>query len=193
MVDPIERRRVIIDALFDVVIEAGIEQVSLRRVAEAAGLVVGSVRHYFASYDELLGDAAVEIVERISERLARHVPRLEEADDRLDVAVDMLSELVPMDRPRAREVTVWLEIAVAARVDTRLTETASRLLAGSRQLATVIFERSGAIPAETIPLEAERLAALVDGLALRATLHGLPAATVRDVLRHHLHRVRAGG
>lgn len=193
VVDPVERRRVIVDALFDVIVETGVEQVSLRRVADAAGLAIGSVRHYFASYDELLSQAASEIVDRISARLERHVPRLEEADDRLDVAADMLGELVPLDAPRAREVTVWLEIAMAARVDARLAGAASRLLAGSRELAGIVVERSGAVPAGSVPVEAERLAALVDGLALRATLHDLPATTVRDVLRHHLERVRLGG
>lgn len=194
VIDSAQRRQRVFEAVFDVTLEAGIEQASLRRVADAAGLAVGSVRHYFASHDALMRAAATEVIDRISARLERHRCRLATAEDRFAVAEDMLCELLPLEAHTSREVAVWLEIVAAARTNPTLREAAQRLFSGTHALARLIVDRSGVCPQHLVEIEGQRLAALIDGLALRGTLHetGLPALTSRAVVRRHLEQLRHG-
>lgn len=188
VVDPAERRQKIFEAVFDVIVESGIEQVTLRAVADAAGLAIGSVRHYFSSHEELLRAAADEVIVRITSRLESHRDRLAGAEDRSSIAEDMLCELLPLTERTSREVVVWLEIVTAGRTNPVLREPAERLYAGSRVLAELIVTRGRSDPPDDVAVEAERLAALIDGLALRMTLDPgkLSAATARAVVRSHL-------
>jgi DNA-binding transcriptional regulator YbjK len=60
--DPAGRRQTIIDAATRVIAEAGLAELTHRRVAEVAGVPVGSTTYYFKDLDELreaaLADAA---------------------------------------------------------------------------------------------------------------------------------------
>ena len=75
-VDALIRRQEVVDAVFRIIAADGLERASLREVADEAQLAVGSVRHYFASSDELLTHAFAVVVDRI-------VGRLTDADSRL--------------------------------------------------------------------------------------------------------------
>ncbi|WP_179275900.1 TetR/AcrR family transcriptional regulator [Rhodococcus sp. 06-235-1A] len=191
VVDTGERRQRIFEAVFDVVVEAGIGQVTLRAVADAAGLAIGSVRHYFSSRDELIGAASEEVIERITARIAEHRDRLDGSKDRLAIAEDMLCELLPLTELTSREVLVWLEIVTSGRTDPVLSASADRLFTGSRTLAGLIVMHAELVPKSESVLETERLAAMIDGLALRASLHPdqLPPALARSVVRRHLRQL----
>jgi AcrR family transcriptional regulator len=52
--DQDQRRRAIAEAVFAVIGDRGFGAVSLRDVASAAGVPMGSVQHYFATKDEML-------------------------------------------------------------------------------------------------------------------------------------------
>ena len=54
VVDPVERRRFLAQAVWRVVRREGLERASVREVAREAGVSMGSLRHYFSSQSELL-------------------------------------------------------------------------------------------------------------------------------------------
>ncbi|MEV4754555.1 TetR/AcrR family transcriptional regulator [Micromonospora sp. NPDC049559] len=56
-VDHKARRDHITEALLDIVAQRGLEAISLRTVAEQAGVSIGRIQHYFASKDDLLAYA----------------------------------------------------------------------------------------------------------------------------------------
>ncbi|MCE3551998.1 TetR family transcriptional regulator [Pseudonocardia sp. RS11V-5] len=188
LVDPDRRRRQVFDAVFAVIEERGVHGASLRRVADAAGLAIGSVRHYFDSAEAMLRAAAEEVIERVTARLEAHRTELDEGADRTAVIERMIDELLPLDPHNARETTVWLEFAMAARTTPAFRATAERLHTGVRTLTGTFLRRSGLVLAEDVDVEAERFAALVDGLGLAGTLHpeALPPDLARAVVRRHL-------
>src|SRR5690625_2815459 len=53
IVDHAARRTEIVYALWAVIHEKGLDSVSFRAVAEAAGVSIGRIQHYFASKEEL--------------------------------------------------------------------------------------------------------------------------------------------
>jgi AcrR family transcriptional regulator len=205
IVDPRERRRAVVEAVFRVVERDGLEQASLRNVAAEAGLAIGSVRHYFVEHAELLVFAMRAMSERVTGRLTAHAERLLAADtppgtphERREAVVDMLAEVLPLDEERRRETVVWLAFVTAARTRPQLRSHADELYDGLLTLTTRVLEgarHAGRLPADAdVALESRRLCALLDGLSLEAVLHPgrLDAETMLAVLRRHLTTLTAG-
>lgn len=170
IIDADQRRADVFDAVFRVIAADGIAAATLAKVADSAGLAIGSVRHFLGSHQEMLTAAAEEVRRRIGDRLELHVEPLLTAAGRgqevRDLILDMLAELLPLDDVRQRETAVWLEFVMAARTRPGYEESARAMFSGLRTLTDRIADRLGlAAPA------GERLAAVVDGLALVGTLH----------------------
>lgn len=192
VIDGEQRRADIADAVLRLAARDGLPAVSLRSVAAESGLNIGSVRHYFDGQRDLMRFAMRSTIDRVSARLERRRASLRPLseltpDEAAAQLTDFLAELLPLDAPRRAEATVLVEFLVAARVDTDLTELAHEALDGTLALARRIVSALS-LPPAAADLEAERLAALLDGLTFRSALH--PEATTpevcRDVLRAHL-------
>ncbi|MGK4579271.1 TetR/AcrR family transcriptional regulator [Kitasatospora sp. HPMI-4] len=204
LVDPEARRRHVVDALFRVVIRDGLQRTSLRAVADEAGLNIGSLRHYFASQQELMDFAMQSMLDRLDHRLNRHLERIGDLSshrrsEQLRLAADFLSELLPLDEQRRQEVTVFLDFSAAARTNPAFEALSHRTAADTRGLTRRVLTRlgeAGTLRADRDPaIEAERLAALLDGLGLSAVLHPdlLSAQTCAAVLRVHLDELCGAG
>ncbi len=168
MVDPAERRLLLAEAVLRVMRRDGLEQASVRNVAREAGLSMGSLRHYFASQSELMVFAFRTVIDRIELRLAG----LEPEPDPRRRAQRVLNELLPLDDERRAENEVWLAFTSRAMVDPALRalrdEGYDALRAGCH---TIVADLSAAGLAPTdVPAEAERLHALLDGLAVHAAM-----------------------
>lgn len=199
VVDAEQRRAAVADAVVRVAVTHGLPGASLRGVAAEAGLNIGSVRHYFESHRELFRFAMSSIIDRTGDRVRR---RLDESADpgdlpvarRAELALELLSELLPLDPERRAESVVLLEFLVAARKDDTLDALAVEALGGVNRLArAVLASPSFAIPPRRLDIETHRLAALIDGLTLRACLHPevLTAEDAHAVLAAHLSSLTA--
>lgn len=173
-VDHAERRELLADALWRVVMRDGIESASLRGVAAEAGWSVGSLRHYFATQSELLSFAMELVMQRVAGRI-RAPPR---ETDRRRAAERLLHEVLPLDDERRAEMQVWLAFTTRALVEPELRALRDRAHVGLRELCYFAAELVGACsPAR----EAERLHAIVDGLALHAVLDPEVTTPARQV------------
>jgi AcrR family transcriptional regulator len=195
VVDPEERRRSVAEAVFRVAARGGLEQASLRNVADEAGLAIGSVRHYFGSHDELLTFAMGVLEQRVQQRLSGYADRVaaaESAADRRTVVEHLLGELLPLDTERHEEAAVWLAFINAARTRPQLASRAREAYDGVRIVVRLVLAGAHAAgrlaDGLDIDLETERLAALLDGLATDAVLQPgrMPPDTMIAVLRRHL-------
>lgn len=186
VVDPEARREDVVEAVFRVIRRDGLEQASLRNVAEEAGLAIGSVRHYFAGHGELMVFAMRAMASRVEQRLLAHLETLP-----VDPA-SMLSELLPLDETRKDEVTVWLAFTMAARTRPELRPLATEVYDATRRLVTRILEgaeQRGRLRANLDhTLETERLCALIDGLCVEGVLQPdrMTPATMTRALSLHL-------
>ncbi|MFI0741793.1 TetR/AcrR family transcriptional regulator [Streptomyces sp. NPDC021100] len=200
IVDPDERRRAVAEAVLRVVARDGLESASLRNVAAEAGLVVGSVRHYFADHTALIIFAMEELGRRIGGRLtARSEPllALEPGADGAALTEELFAELLPLDDARRREAVVWLTFTTAARTRPELRACAREMHDGQRALAahvlTEIRNRGALADGLDTATESLRLCALLDGLTLQAVLQpdSVTPEAMRAVLRRHLDSLRA--
>lgn len=203
-VDPAQRREVIADAVFDIVLSHGFSKVSLRAIAEETGLAIGSIRHYFTTAEGIVRFALETLVERVSsrleERLEALLPALESgtlsSDEAKARTTDFLAELLPLDGVRRRESVVWLAFEEEARTQPDLADVFETSVRGTRALVARTLEnmgRRGVLRADLdLELEADSLAALIDGLTLRSTLHPdvLTPDRAKVVLSAHLEGLR---
>ncbi|MGD3112217.1 TetR/AcrR family transcriptional regulator [Streptomyces sp. YGL11-2] len=196
-VDPEARRSLVVDALFRVVVREGLQRTSLRAVAAEADLNIGSLRHYFASQQDLMHFAMQSMLGQVSARLLEHVERIGDLGryprpEQLQLTARLLAEFLPLDERRRAEVTVFLDFNTAARTDPAFADLSRQAAEGTRRLMRRVLTRldeSGTLrPDLDLDIEAERLAALLDGLSLRAVLHPemLAPGVCVDVLVAHL-------
>ncbi|MFD7611804.1 TetR/AcrR family transcriptional regulator [Streptomyces sp. NPDC059828] len=193
IVDPEARRRAVAEAVFRVAARDGLENASLRNVAEEAGLAIGSVRHYFRDHAELMIFAMDELARRIGERIRTHAERLlspASTIDRRAATEELLEEFLPLDAARREEAVLLLTFTTAARTQHELRPRASKLDEDSRALITRVLgeaQRMGSLLQDTdITLESLRLTALLDGLLVQAVLQ--PDRTTPEVMRQVLQR-----
>ena len=180
-VDHEQRREELAAALWRLVMRDGVEAASIRRVADEAGWSTGSLRHYFATQSELLSFAMELVTRRVTERLEA-LPTTGTPQQR---ALAVLSQVLPLDPERHAEMQVWLAFTTRSFVDPalRLRRDEAHVL-----LRDVCHKVAVALGAREPALAAERLHALVDGLARHAVL--APTTTTsdrqREILAKHL-------
>ena len=187
MVDPIERRRELAQAVWRVVLRDGLDRASVREVAREAGVSMGSLRHYFGSQSELLRFAMGMVIDRIEERVAA----LQLPDDPAEAVSTVLAELLPLDCERRTENEVWLAFTARALVDPELRvlrdEAYDRLRGACERWISMLLAPD--LPREDVDLESERLFALLDGLAVHAAMRPQSPDRLLAVLTYHLAQV----
>jgi AcrR family transcriptional regulator len=191
IVDHDARREEIAQALWRVVRRDGIRSASVRSIATEAGWSAGAVRYYFPDQAGLI-DFAMDLVSR---RVYDRVSAIRPTGTPMTVAMRYLEEVLPLDAERQAEFDVWLSFLAQARTESGATGLRTHLgpiQDGLRNLCTSLLAslaESGGVRAEVrIEVEAERLHALVDGLALHLAIQPdrTTAARAREILRLHL-------
>lgn len=187
IVDHEQRREDLAQAVWRVIRRDGVDGASVRKVAQEAGWSSGSLRHYFASQSELLSFAIQLVVDRIEARIAA----LDSPDDPREAVEQVLCQLLPLDAERRVENVVWLAFAGSALIDPALQTRHAEIDDALRRACTSAIGRL-ARAGRTRPdideaLEAERLHALLDGLAFHAAMrpsHMSPRRIIKVVVRH---------
>lgn len=165
LIDHRKRTAHIAEATWDVLLTDGIRDVSLRRVAAAAQLSVGSIRHTAPTRAALLAGAITHLG-----ATARHRIRARTADVPPNHrAYAFCTELLPLDAQRRRELAVYLAFATHSPTSSEVREAFAALheemrAACGHTLATLTA------PAAPPPHADAALHALLDGLALQLFL-----------------------
>jgi AcrR family transcriptional regulator len=160
------REAALTEALLRIVAERGLDQVSVREVASAAGVSIGTVQHYFPTKDEMLTAAFAEVVRRVRVRLAS----VEVGDDVRRNLSAVLREFLPLDARRAEEARIMLAFATRAATSPELAEVQRGVLQEIHEALSEAFARAAHDRVD--PAETKRAAhiaiAAADGLALHA-------------------------
>jgi AcrR family transcriptional regulator len=195
IVDAEARREEVVQAVFRIIASDGLERASLREVADEAGLAVGSVRHYFASSDELLTFSFGAVNDRISRRLESALLAVEGeapgSPEQHFAVLNLLGQFLPLDEELAVDACVWMAFRHAARINPALAaeaERSHRAVAAIVGRLIVLLSPGEAGARQSLVTEAERLLATMDGLCMHALLQPewMTAEMCSDVLTAHL-------
>lgn len=197
--DPAARRRQILDAAAELVVELGPAALTHRAIAKRAGVPLGSTTQHFTSIDELREAALQQLSEEIDEALARIEPVVEDLlQDPSLVVTEILSYL---QDPRVVHADIALMMsgttdprlrALALRWNDRLIEILSEPLGRERAEAISVYLDGATIHAglHDEPLSRESITAAIVALT-RIPDPGEPsriAATARDAHSAAAHR-----
>lgn len=161
-IDKEARKAQLAEAVWQVILDEGIGAVSVRTVAERAGVVVGSLRHIFPTRAELVVFSAELMVKRATERLLAIKPD----DDVREYVFTIVKQLLPLGPDSRAEFEINLALfaegtAVEGLVDIR--QDANRQLADLFVRLVEMLTGEGDTP-ESLQ-QSRRLHALVDGFA----------------------------
>lgn len=185
------RKTQLAQAVWQVILDHGISAVSVRNVAEQAGVVVGSLRHVFPTRAELIQFSAELMLQRATERV-QAVPF---QDDRQAYALDVIEQLLPLTEDSRAEFEVNLALMAEAPSLPELLairdETHEQLQGVSVRLVELLTDRSR--DEIDMTATAQRLHALIDGLAFHLA-HQPPTADVQwalDIIKDETTQIRA--
>lgn len=187
-----QRRQLVAEATWRVILDRGIGAVSVRTVAAEAGMAVGSLRNLFPSQTELLEFSAEHMIRQATERVGALPPLADPAEHALAV----IRELIPLNAQTRRE----FELNIALIAETPAQPTLAGIRDRAHDALLDLFTRivatlaGGDVRDEPIRTQARRLLALVDGLGLHL-LHQQAEADTEwavSIIRDELARIRAG-
>jgi DNA-binding transcriptional regulator YbjK len=180
-----ERRERILRATLAVIATSGIAGVTHRRVAEEAGVPLGSLTYWFATKDDLLRDALRRFVGEEAERLREVSGALDTGADPAEVALQFAGILENAPGP---EQVAQFELYLEAARNPALRDIAAECFRAYEEVAAAALRAVGvADPAAAAPL----FVSLSDGLGLRRQAAG--AAPPLDELLVALLRVVTEG
>lgn len=161
------RREELVAAMFDLVAERGLDALSVREVARACGVSIGTVQHYFATKDDMLVAAYAGVVVRVRARIAA----VGLGDDVRQNLARVLTELLPLDQERRAEARVQLAFSARAAVTPGLAAVQRDLLEEIIGELAEAFQALGQSVA-TARTSARLALAATDGLAQHAVSTG---------------------
>ena len=159
-VDHQARRTLIADALMQVAAEQGLEAVSLRHVAAAAGVSAGMVQHYFRTKDEMMAFALAVVRDRNQVRVTEAVGRLGDDPSSRLLLRTMIAALLPLDEESRADGRV----ALAFLAYTAVRPAAAREL--HDDTAQMVGFLAGLLPGPDAAADAAGLLALMEGLGV---------------------------
>ncbi|WP_298176082.1 TetR/AcrR family transcriptional regulator [Saccharomonospora sp.] len=186
-----QRRRDILEAVFTIVDTEGTDQVSIRRVADTAGVSLGRVQHYFPTKDDLLAEAFATINDQGADRVRGRLPKGNASDPERVLNV-VLSELIPDTDSERRLVRIAQAFEVYAHTRPALKEHLTR---GYDELAFLLMRLLHACvhpqddadrASAEFHTEAYELLALATGLAGLVTTENLDARQASDIITARL-------
>jgi DNA-binding transcriptional regulator YbjK len=163
-----ERRQALLEATLEIIEQDGLEGVTHRRVADAAGVPLAATTYYFSSKEDLMQAAMETLIARERENLAsiadlvlnRHAMSIEEG---VEAVIAWQSELMRNHRmQRFAEFELYLRVARTAPRPDDLPDWPH----GFHDVTVVVLEAMGL---EDPQREAKAVVALIHGLVL----HGL--------------------
>lgn len=135
--DPETRRREIVAAAAELIVEVGVGALTHRLIAARAGVPLGATTQYFATLDDLRAAALHHLAAQIDERIERVRSTLRAHG----ATPEVLTELILQGLADARALEADRAVVTAAVNDPQLRELARRW---STQLAGFLVEEYGA-------------------------------------------------
>jgi AcrR family transcriptional regulator len=192
IVDHEQSRAEFAEAVWRAVVDLGIENATVRTVADTAGWSVGRLSHYFASKDDLLAYAMAYIGGVMQRRFDRRLA----ARRGLAALRAILDEVTPTTKRRREEWIFWIAFWGRATRNAQLAAAQRRRHAGFRRALLRCLEQAredGELAAGLdLAREASGIAALAWGIGVLATFEprALSRADIDRELDRRLARLR---
>ena len=171
--DPTRRQR-IVDATLGVIADLGTAATTHRRIAEAAQVPLGSVTYYFATLEDLLTAAFLQLA---AESSAAFRARLESATDRAEACTAVIDIIANQVWAEPRTLLLSYELYAFAARHPPVGAVMQRWMDSSRESLGRFFD----------PLTARALDALIEGIGIHNSIDRAPVE--RDAIKTIVERI----
>jgi len=186
IVDHEARRQLLSDAAWRVIARDGIDNVTVRKIADESGYSPGTLAHYFTDKDAILRST----LERADDNIRLRIEAMPEDLPPLTSLRQVLCEALPLDEERSFELTLDVNFWARAlnqptlRTMQHADHDAWRASVMERVAAT---QEAGEFPAHaSVEDLADLLVAFIDGIGLQALIY--PELVTTDRVIHLLDR-----
>jgi AcrR family transcriptional regulator len=180
-------------AAWRVIQSEGIENASVRKIANEAGISPGTLQHNFKTQGQLLKFAMEQVVENINQRVVDFNQTMPELN--IDNTKLLLLNLVPMNTEQELEAEVWLALTLKSlhepelqKIKTETYQTMQLLL-----LALLGQLHDAGLLKEGLKLEKEavKLQLLLDALTLHRMLspEEMAPEAMKDLISQHMDKL----
>jgi TetR/AcrR family transcriptional repressor of bet genes len=176
------RRQQLIEATIAALSRYGFADATISRISKEAGVSTGIIHHYFASKGDLLEATMRTLLEQLRQDVVKRLEKSATPEDRLYAIIDGNFAPNQFDRPViAAWLSFWGQVPHVPGL-ARLQRIYAR-----RLRSNLLHELRQLLPVERAAETATGLAALIDGLWLRASLDGIQnRGAARAIVRSYL-------
>ena len=182
------RRGEIVDGAIRLIAREGYEATTMRGLAAELGVSTGTITHWFATKNQVLGAVLDALADRTTARIAAE---LEHTTTPREVLIALGDASVPDTSEQMEEQRVWSELGARAARTPDLAERHQRLYDGwRRRMETAVEAGIKTENFRTVNARAwaRTYAALLDGLALHVLLQpeSVTPERMRATIREHV-------
>ena len=180
------RRRQLIDATLDAINEVGMHDATIAQIARRAGVSTGIISHYFKDKNGLLEATMRDITSQLRDAVLNRLHALPDgsASQRLQAIVGGNFDKTQISSAAMKAWLAFWASSMHQPMLYRLQQVSSR-----RLLSNLVYEFRRELPRQQAQEAGYGLAALIDGLWLRAALSGKPLdKTLAQSLTSHFIR-----
>ena len=194
VVDHDARRRDFVKAAYEMIVENGLANTTVRAVARKAGYTTGALVHYFGDKDELIRLALDYSGDDVRDRM-QTVHRKQHGRDALR---EIIVVALPLDKRRSANWRIWLALWYhsESNADMRAEEKRRyREWTGRLERALKESVSTGELPKSTdVRVEVQSLIAFIDGLGVQHLMssRGMSAKRLVTLLDRYLERLYSG-
>lgn len=172
-------RDVLLDATLRLIGDRGLHAITLREVAGAAGLSLGSTTYHFADRDALLIAALSRFADSVTDQCDKAIASADyEGRSGREIMRAVTGDLDATYCATTR-MLAQLETYTEAARNPEVAAIAARVLDAYRRLLTHAFTAAG-VPADQIATRVDRVLTYADGLALQSAAKGAPCTLPDD-------------
>ncbi|WP_275148964.1 transcriptional regulator BetI [Citrobacter koseri] len=165
------RRRQLIDATLEAINEVGMHDATIAQIARRAGVSTGIISHYFKDKNGLLEATMRDITSQLRYAVLRRLHALPEASAELRLRAIVAGNFDDSQISQAA-MKAWLAFWASSMHQPMLYRL--QQVASKRLLSNIVYEFRRELPRQQAQQAGYGLAALIDGLWLRAAPSGKP-------------------
>ncbi|TLS46400.1 TetR/AcrR family transcriptional regulator [Streptomyces montanus] len=196
IVDHEERRKRLVEAVWALAVRGGIEQVTLRKVADEAGVSMGQVQHYYPSMQALVRDALDRAVQAVNASIESAVKSAGATSPEALLRA-CLHALVSPDEESMRLMRFSLAVAGRAVSDPTMARVLApgddELLSFTAGLITAARQERGGEPRGEEHTDADICWSLATSLGVDVALGYRSPDAAGSVLDHHIDQLLGSG
>jgi AcrR family transcriptional regulator len=149
-----ERRAELADTVSRIILEHGLESVSVRAVARESGWSVGALRYYFPRQEDLLFHAFRQMIDRAVARI--EVAEQTDMSDPVEWAYRLLCTTAPVNDETRRDIRIWMAFVDRGLAREQVAELMDEVWLGGRHFSRRMVAAMAGLPLPTdmeAPLE----------------------------------------